>query len=30
MTYRAKSGRQFVVVAAGQGNNASLMAFSIP
>jgi len=29
MTYRAKSGRQFVVIAAGQGNTASLMAFAL-
>jgi quinoprotein glucose dehydrogenase len=29
MTYRAKSGRQFVVIATGQGNNAALMAFSV-
>jgi quinoprotein glucose dehydrogenase len=29
MTYRSKSGRQFVVVATGQGNNASLMAFAL-
>ena len=29
MTYRAKSGRQFVVVAAGTGNTASLMAFAV-
>jgi quinoprotein glucose dehydrogenase len=29
MTYRAKSGRQFVVIATGQGNNAALMAFSL-
>jgi glucose dehydrogenase len=29
MTYRAKSGRQFVVIAAGQGNEASLMAFAL-
>jgi quinoprotein glucose dehydrogenase len=28
MTYRAKSGRQFVVIAAGQGPNAALMAFT--
>ena len=28
MTYRTRSGRQFVVIAAGQGNNASLMAFA--
>jgi quinoprotein glucose dehydrogenase len=28
MTYRSKAGRQFVVIAAGQGNNASLMAFA--
>jgi quinoprotein glucose dehydrogenase len=30
MTYRTKSGRQFVVIAAGQGNNAALMAFALP
>ena len=29
MTYRTRSGRQFVVIAAGQGNNASLMAFAV-
>ncbi len=29
MTYRAKSAKQFVVIAAGQGNSASLMAFAI-
>ena len=29
MTYRTKSGRQFVVIATGQGNNASLMAFAL-
>jgi quinoprotein glucose dehydrogenase len=29
MTYRAKSGRQFVVIAAGQGNTASLVAFAV-
>jgi quinoprotein glucose dehydrogenase len=29
MTYRAKSGRQFVVIAAGQGPNAALMAFTV-
>jgi quinoprotein glucose dehydrogenase len=28
MTYRTKSGRQLVVIAAGQGNNAALMAFA--
>ena len=30
MTYRTKSGRQFVIIAAGQGNNAALMAFALP
>ena len=30
MTYRTKSGRQFVVIAAGQGPNAALMAFTHP
>jgi quinoprotein glucose dehydrogenase len=30
MTYRTKSGRQFVVIAAGQGTNAALMAFTLP
>jgi quinoprotein glucose dehydrogenase len=29
MTYRAKSGRQFVVIAAGQGPTAALMAFTV-
>jgi glucose dehydrogenase len=29
MTYRAKSGKQFVVVATGSGNNASLTAWAI-
>ena len=29
MTYRAKSGRQFVVIAAGQGPTAALMAFTL-
>ena len=29
MTYRTRSGRQFVVIAAGQGNNAALMAFAL-
>ncbi len=30
MTYRARSGRQFVVVAAGSGPNAALVAFARP
>ena len=30
MTYRAASGRQFVVIAIGSGANASLMAFALP
>jgi len=30
MTYRARSGRQFVVIAAGQGAEAEVVAFSIP
>jgi hypothetical protein len=29
MTYRTRSGRQFVVMATGQGTNASLMAFAV-
>ena len=29
MTYRAKSGKQFVVIATGAGNNAALMAFAV-
>ncbi len=29
MTYRAKSGRQFIVIAAGQGPTAALMAFAV-
>ncbi len=29
MTYRAKSGRQFIVIATGQGPTASLMAFAV-
>jgi quinoprotein glucose dehydrogenase len=28
MTYRTKAGRQFLIIAAGQGANASLMAFA--
>jgi quinoprotein glucose dehydrogenase len=28
MTYRTKSGKQFVVIATGAGNNAALMAFA--
>jgi glucose dehydrogenase len=30
MTYRAKSGRQFVVIASGTGAEASLVAFALP
>jgi hypothetical protein len=32
MTYRTSgaSGRQFVVIATGQGDNATLVAFSLP
>jgi glucose dehydrogenase len=30
MTYRAKSGRQFVVIATGSGADASLVAFALP
>jgi len=30
MTYRSKSGRQYVVIATGQGPQASLMAFAVP
>jgi hypothetical protein len=29
MTYRTKSGRQFVVIAVGQGAGASMVAFSL-
>jgi hypothetical protein len=29
MTYRARNGRQFVVIATGGGEDASLMAFAI-
>ena len=29
MTYRTKSGKQIVVIATGQGNTASLMAFDV-
>ena len=29
MTYRTKSGRQFVVVATGQGEDAALVAFAL-
>jgi len=30
MTYKAKSGRQFVVVATGIGPDAALVAFAVP
>jgi quinoprotein glucose dehydrogenase len=30
MTYRAKSGRQFVVIASGTGTDATLVAFALP
>jgi quinoprotein glucose dehydrogenase len=30
MTYRAKSGRQFVVIASGTGADAALVAFALP
>jgi len=30
MTYRSKSGRQFVVIASGSGTDASLVAFALP
>ena len=30
MTYRARSGRQFVVIATGGGSDASLVAFALP
>jgi glucose dehydrogenase len=30
MTYRTRAGRQFVVVATGQGEDASLRAFALP
>ena len=30
MTYRARSGRQFVVIATGSGSDAALVAFSRP
>jgi hypothetical protein len=29
MTYRSRSGRQFVVIAVGSGRDASLMAFAL-
>ena len=29
MTYRTKSGKQMIVIATGQGNSASLMAFAV-
>ena len=30
MTYRTKSGRQFVVIATGRGKDAALVAFALP
>src|SRR5207237_3095437 len=30
MTYRSKSGRQFVIVATGQGESATLVSFALP
>jgi len=30
MTYRAESGRQFVVIATGRGSEAALVAFALP
>jgi quinoprotein glucose dehydrogenase len=30
MTYRSKTGRQFVIVATGQGENATLVSFALP
>ncbi len=30
MTYRTRAGRQFVVIAAGSGNDAELVAFALP
>jgi quinoprotein glucose dehydrogenase len=30
MTYRARSGRQFVLVATGGGTDAALVAFALP
>jgi glucose dehydrogenase len=30
MTYRTRSGHQFVVIAAGQGADAHLVAFALP
>jgi hypothetical protein len=30
MTYRSRSGRQFVLVATSTGSDASLMAFALP
>ena len=30
MTYRAKSGRQFILITTGTGTDGSLVAFSLP
>ena len=30
MTYRTRSGRQFVVIATGRGTDAALVAFALP
>jgi len=30
MTYRTRSGRQFVVIATGSGENGKLMTFALP
>ncbi len=30
MTYRARSGRQFIVIATGAGPDAALVAFALP